>query len=456
MKKLTKSTLTLLAVIALVASANAATYFSDNYTVTNGGGEVGYQYDNGIRQSGTMAPADYNSDVVYDAAHHALVTNAGPNAGQCNIHPGGFSPLVDLIGSGDCVIEFDVTRFGTEWTGIAFGKPFAGAWFQSTDPGMGLALTADNTYEIKDHDTQVGGVLCTEMNTNVQYNVKIVMGQNGVPASGDTRVAVFVNNIPLVMDYATANYVYRYAGGFTNNYVTIRNWDLTADVNVDNLSVKDAGSEVMSMAWYNDADSGITSAKVYTHAVNFATDATTTVNGVEFIGSGTTFPQSGPNWVYNNASAGLGAYAISLVGETPNVTGSGVDLVTDCLLDAGPGFTSGELTLSGLTPGQEYILSLYGVGLVWSAPDSRSNYFATSDGGTITMIDQSEFGADNGQVLNYNYTAPANGVFSIAAVPAVTNAGGVYCWYAFGNTVVPEPAILVLLGLLGLAFFRSK
>jgi len=316
---------------------------------------------------------------------------------------------------------------------------------------MGIAFTAVNSYEIKDRDVQPYTGFCSEMGLSNAYNVKIVIAQDGFPG-GDARVAIFVNNKPLIMDDATKNYVYKHAAGFTNNYISMR-----GPLSFDNLVIRDAlPNEVMSMAWNNDADSGISSLKIYTHAVNFATDATTTVNGVEFIGSGTALPQSGPNWVYNNASAGLGAYAISMVGETPNVTGAGEGLVTDCLLDAGPGFTSGELTLSGLTSGQEYILSLYGVGLVWSAPNSRSNYFATSDGGTITMIDQSEFGADNGQVINYSYTAPANGVFSIAAVPAVTNAGGVYCWYAFSNTQIPEPAILALLGLLGLAFFRIK
>ncbi|RLA38868.1 MAG: hypothetical protein DRQ64_08060 [Gammaproteobacteria bacterium] len=437
MKKLTKSILTLLAVISLTITANAETFFSDNFTITNGGGEVNYEYNNGIRQSGTLTPVTYHSDIVWDPTHHALVTNAGDNAGQCNIHPGGFSPLVDLIGDGNCVIEFDMMRFGTEWMGVSFARSTAGEWHPSAGPGMGLALTAVNTYEIKDHADQVGSFACPELNTNTQYKVRIVMGQDGIPASGDSRVAIFVNNVPLAMDYATANYIYRYAGGFNNNYVTFRNWDATGNCNVDNLSVRAAGSKVLSKAWNDDADSGISSTKIYTHAINLAsTVATTTVNSVDFIGSGTTFPQSGVNWEYNNASAGLGAYDISLVGETPNVTGAGTGLVTDCLIDAG-GYTSGELTLSGLNPGQDYIINLYGIGLVWSALNNRSNYFATSDGGTITMIDQSEFGADNGQITSYRYTAPANGKFSIAAVPAITNIGGVYCWYAFSNEEVP-------------------
>ena len=175
MKKLTQITLTVLAVFVLAVSANATTYFSDNYTVTNGGGEVDYQYNNGIRQSGTLAPANYHSDVIWDTSHHAFVTNAGTDAGQCNIHPGGFSPIVDLIGSGNCVIEFNMTRFGIEWTGVSFGRAAAGDWHQSAGPGMGLALTGVNTYEVKDHDTQPGVGLCTELNTNTQYKVKSVI-----------------------------------------------------------------------------------------------------------------------------------------------------------------------------------------------------------------------------------------------------------------------------------------
>jgi hypothetical protein len=229
----------------------------------------------------------------------------------------------------------------------------------------------------------------------------------------------------------------------------------------DNLSIRDASNKVTSAAWTNDGDSTITNhLRAYTHAVNLAsTVPTTTVNGVDFIGTGTTLPQSGVNWEYNNASAGLGAYPVSMVGEAPNVTGAGAGLVNDCLIDAN-GFTSGALTLSGLTEGENYIFNLFGIGLGWSAPNSRSNYFSTSDGNIITMKNQSEFGTDNGQVLSYNYTAPANGIFSIAAAPAITNAGGVYCWYAFSNyRVVPEPTLFTILGLVslfGLAFSRRK
>ena len=446
MKKLTKLILTVLTVISLTITANAEVYFSDNYTVT-GSGDADYQYADGVRQSGTMSPTNYV------AATAGTVSDSGDHAGTCSmINWDGISPNDMYTNSaGNLVYEFDIERFTTDWTAFAFGKDFLQDWHHIRS-GMGIAFTAENSYEIKDRYVQTHTGICSEMGLSNAYSVKIVTAQDGFPASGDARVAIFVNNKPLVMDTATLNYVYKHAAGFTNNYISMR-----GPLDFDNLVIRDAlASEVMSMAWNNDADSGISSTKTYTHAVNFATDATTTVNGVEFIGAGTTLPQSGPNWVYNNASPGLGAYAISLVGETPNVTGAGADLVTDCLLDAGPGFTSGELTLSGLTPGQEYILSLYGIGLDFMSDNSRSNYFATSDGGTITMIDQKEFGVDNGQVLNYNYTAPANGVFSIAAVPAVTNAGGVYCWYAFSNTVIPEPAIFALLGLLGLAFFRSK
>ncbi len=446
MKKLTKLTLTLLAVISLTITANAVTYFSDNYTVT-GSGDADYQYADGVRQSGTMSPTNYI------AATAGAVSDSGDYAGLCHMENwDGISPNEMYTNSaGKLVYEFDIIRYTTDWTAFAFGKDFLQDWHHIRS-GMGIAFTAVNSYETKDRDVQPYMGVCSEMGLSNAYHVTIVIAQDGFPTPGDAYVAIFVNNKPLIMDDATKNYVYRHVAGFTNNYISMR-----GPLSFDNLVIRDAlANEVMSSAWNNDADSGISSTKTYTHAVNFATDATTTVNGVEFIGSGTALPQSGANWVYNNASAGLGAYAISMVGETPNVTGAGAGLVTDCLLDAGPGFTSGELTLSGLTPGQGYILNLYGVGLVWSAPNSRSNYFATSDGGTITMIDQSEFGADNGQVLNYNYTAPANGVFSIAAIPAVTNAGGVYCWYAFSNTVIPEPAIFALLGLLGLAFFRSK
>jgi len=452
MKKLTQLTLTVFTVLVLAISINAEVYFADNYTVTDCGGDADYQIDNGVRQSGTMSPTNYAG------ASCGTVTNAGPHAGTCSMTDWtGISPNeMYTNNSGNLIYEFDIERFSTDWTAFAFGKDYLQDWHHIRS-GMGIAFTAVNTYEIKDRTTQPYTGFCSEMGLSNAYNVKIVFAQDSYPASGDTRVAIFVNNKPLVMDDATKNYVYKYTAGFTNNYISMR-----GPLSFDNLIIRDASNKVTSAAWTNDGDSTITNyLRAYTHAVNLAsTVPTTTVNGVDFIGSGTTLPQSGANWEYNNASAGLGAYPISAVGEVPNVTGAGAGLVTDCLIDAGPGFTSGALTLSGLTAGENYIFNLFGIGLVWNAPNSRSNYFATSDGSKITMIDQSEFGTDNGQVLSYSYTAPANGVFSIAAAPAVTNAGGVYCWYAFSNyRVVPEPTLFAILGLvslLGLAFSRRK
>ncbi len=447
MKKLTQFTLTLLALIALTYSTNAATYFSDNYTVT-GSGDADYQYDNGIRQSGTMAPTNY-----VDAACGA-VSDTGEHAGRCSMTDWtGISPNeMYTNNSGKLIYEFDITRFSTDWTAFAFGKDYLQDWHH-INSGMGIAFTAVNAYEIKDRTVQPYSGFCSEMGLSNTYNVKIILAQDGYPSSGDARVAIFVNNKPLVMNDADKNYVYRYSAGFTNNYISMR-----GPLDFDNLSIRDASNKVTSTAWTNDGDSTITNyLRAYTHAVNLASAIpTTTVNGVDFIGSGTALPQAGANWTYNNASAGLGAYAISIVGETPNVTGSGSNLVTDCLIDAG-GFTSGALTLSGLTAGENYTFNLYGIGLAYNAPNGRSNYFSTSDGSEITMIDQSEFGTDNGQVITYNYTAPSNGVFSIAVAPALTNSCGVYCWYAFSNyRVVPEPAIIALIGLLGLAYLRRK
>ena len=426
MKKPTQLTLTLLAVIALTVSANAETYFADNYTITNGSGDANYEYNNGIRQSGTYSPLDYAG------AADGTVSDSGAHAGKCSmINWNGVSPNRMFIDSGNLVYEFEVERFSTDWTAFAFGKDYLLDWHHIRS-GMGIAFTAVSHYEIKDRYAQVYDGECAEMGLSNAYNVKIVVGQEGIPAAGDAHVAIFVNNVPLIMDYTTKNYVYKHAAGFTNNYISFR-----GPFDFDNVVIRTAENEVQSRAWTNDADSGIDNTKTYTHAVNLASAvATTTVNSVDFIGSGTAFPQSGPNWVYNNASAGLGAYPISAVGETPNVTGNGSNLVTDCLIDA-LGYTSGELTLSGLTPGQDYIINLYGIGLNFMSDFSRSNYFATSDGGMITMIDQNEFGVDNGQITSYRYTASANGKFSIAAVPAVTNVGGVYCWYAFSNEEVP-------------------
>ena len=81
----------------------------------------------------------------------------------------------------------------------------------------------------------------------------------------------------------------------------------------------------------------------------------------------------------------------------------------------------------------------------------RRSYIATSDGAFITDIDQDEFGANNGQLLTYRYTADADGVFSISTTP-INNP---WHFYAFSNKKIipiPEPAFIgfILLGVITL------
>ena len=83
---------------------------------------------------------------------------------------------------------------------------------------------------------------------------------------------------------------------------------------------------------------------------------------------------------------------------------------------------------------------------------SRRSYIATSDGTYITDIDQDEFGANNGQLLTYQYTANADGVFSISTTP-INNP---WHFYAFSNQKVvplPEPVFIgfIILGVIILA-----
>jgi len=446
MKTFAKLALIVLTIIAIAVSAKTTPIFDDSFDVTSPG-DINHEY-NGGRQTGTATPTAY--DVWADAAQYApYVTNAGPNAGQCYMPSDGtawgshsiFSPIHNFTESGNFSVEVEFYRSGeNSWKSFNVCKDTTlnNLW---NGPGFGFMFYPAGTYNFYDgwndnHPT--GGFNFAELtySSNPVLKVKYVVSQpGGFPPTSDAHVALFINDKAYPVCSSPNKYIQTHSGGFSNNYLSIFS---DAAVGIDNLKVLPCSGTLKSAAWNNDADSGIASTKNYTHTINLAsTVATTTVNGVDFFGSGNTLPQSGANWEYINVSAGVGAYPISAVGEAPNVTGAGAGLVTECLIDT-VGTSDGELTLTGLTPGKDYIIKLYGIGLNWSAPVGRSNYFATSDGNVITVLDQKEFGVDNGQIVSYQYTASAAGIFSITASPVLTNFGGVFCWYAFSNEEVPS------------------
>ena len=188
-----------------------------------------------------------------------------------------------------------------------------------------------------------------------------------------------------------------------------------------------------------DADSGISTAKTYTHAVDFGAggtfsgfpnmiDAATTVNGVPFTIGG---PQGS-----NYSSTGLTTYIGTnpWTGAVPNGENSVGDLLNDFYWrNTFQAPAEQVLTLTGLTPGTPYVTTFYNAG--WEIGRVRTGTVSASDGGSVTF-DQNFTGHGHPNVLRYAFVAAGNSI-TYTFTPADPQNG--YHQYAFTNEVVPEP-----------------
>lgn len=154
-----------------------------------------------------------------------------------------------------------------------------------------------------------------------------------------------------------------------------------------------------TVAWNDDATSGVDGSYHYTHAFNFGTATSVNVNGVSFTGvaganpAGTNYTSTLPG-VFNN--------------DTNNtVTGFGAELTKDFVHAGFPAVHN----LSGLTPGKAYVFTIYSTG--WEAAGGRVNGLFGNPSDAPVFLDQDEFGAQNGIRIEYHYTANASGTAKI-------------------------------------------
>ncbi len=424
----------------------ATTIFADNFNVT-GSGNVNHNYEESGRQSGTAATLMYD----VSGTGNAYVTNGGSYAGKCVLAPHApmMSPVHNFNESGDFSIEYELTRpdnpaFSNDWNCIIFGNDGGNVVPWHTVPGFGLVFENKGSYSIWDRGIQFSAFNFPGLSwSNPFVKVKFVVSQGGFPPTQDARIALFLNDKPYPLSNVDGNkFIYSYKGGFTNNFLTIGAWNSTEII--DNFKVSSpSGNSLTTAAWTDDSNSGITNSKVYTHKVNLAvpTNLEVNVNGVIFTGAGTNntiADMQGENWELRTESPGGLFYSYDLLtalAQSKNISPQSLFLATNALFN---GVDSGGLTLSGLVPNQNYLLTLYSSEFDYSSPNGRSNYFATSDGGVITIANQNEFGANNGQILQYQYTSPASSNFSISATPVAGSA--TLGWFAFSNEMLPPSA----------------
>ncbi|MEN6307940.1 MAG: LamG domain-containing protein [Anaerohalosphaeraceae bacterium] len=210
--------------------------------------------------------------------------------------------------------------------------------------------------------------------------------------------------------------VVTYINGEPNMATTIRSFK--TDFEVDHWS---------DSSWTSDADSGISVGKVYTHKVNInaSEGVSTTVNGVAFENDNN---RVGTNWNLTAAAAGAGNGSYM-------VTGDGGALISNFFYGADPNPT---LTLTGLTAGQDYVLTLYT--RAWGTPGTRVINVTTSADGRTVALDENIDGETmvgtvskgNGHLFKYAYTAPASGSLAVTFDAQTADS---WHHYAFSNEI---------------------
>ena len=184
------------------------------------------------------------------------------------------------------------------------------------------------------------------------------------------------------------------------------------------------------LAWSGDTDSGISSAKSYTHKIGLNRGGTyTAINGVTFDAPGAEV-RSGATW--------------SLVGADYSYTGNGVtqgannlpagsgsrQLCEDFFYGANFNSTS-RLTITSLTPGASYTMCFYTTG--FGGPGQRIMRITPSDSGVAFMVDENATDSGNGLIVKYHYVAPGNGTMTFDFSPFTP--GNTWHHYAFSNEV---------------------
>lgn len=187
--------------------------------------------------------------------------------------------------------------------------------------------------------------------------------------------------------------------------------------------------------WTGDADSQVSASKTYTHKVDLFHSPSTTstvINGVTFDGfnAAAAALYTGLNWTL----AGAGSSLSTNTGAPRNLMSSGSGswrMLTEFYYGATGTNNSSTLTVTGLTPGEFYVLTSYCTG--WDAREPRKLRVTPSNTGIATIIDEGARGQGGGFLLRYHYKAPASGSLSVS-FHALNISPTLYSWHHYGFT----------------------
>jgi hypothetical protein len=197
---------------------------------------------------------------------------------------------------------------------------------------------------------------------------------------------------------------------------------------VDNVQIAPSSGKWVVDAWNDDASSGLDSSFYYTHAYKFGNLGNFSINGVAFTGLGGNNPQVAGSFATTFLTYGPAGGGATVSGESTNLA-----VNFDYGYSIPPG-SSESITLYGLTPGTNYVATIFSY--AWDDPtvDSLDYRWATfSMGDDRLTVQQDEFGLDNGIRVSYSYTADSTGTATIDFTPINTAANVSFHVCGFAN-----------------------
>ena len=409
-----------------VTFAKAEIVFQDTFNNIPGSGDINTSNSISGRQFGKLAPLNY-SEI---GTPGSLVGATAPFPGKLNWGPNMISPdhnFTELTNG--FTIEFDILTTGTiSWTGISIGAESQDERINTTK-GIGFLFHHQGYFQMSDNSDIVAAFGPDTIPSGQFFHVLISVSTKSFDENDDVKIALFLDGKPININNIGGgnNLIYTRKEPFKSNYIILDSWaEPGSKTTIDNFTIRSTTSKFYEYNWTNDISSQISSSKTYSHKINLGDDDDVTINSELFTGSSLNI--SGANWALINGY-GDNNFARGTVPD-PEITGNGTNLVYEFFLE---GYNqSSAIILSNLTPGATYTFTLYNRGFA----GNRKAIFAAGDSESSIVELNQNLNGNGGTLFKYIYTAPDNGVFSMAVTPAETNSIQ-YLFYAFSNEISP-------------------
>ncbi len=257
-------------------------------------------------------------------------------------------------------------------------------------------LTAGQTYKLEfraNASTNETGVLSPIL--RVTLDTQDIASVNIYPVGGTSPY------IPLAFEFT--------ATAATENLTLTNDAFDDSTLLLDMFTIAPTSGKWSVAAWTGDADSGLDGQFVYTHAYNFGSGDGVVINGIPFTGvagANPTVPDQFTTTYLGNAFAA----------DANNVTGSSSTLARDFVYGGTvPAGNYQSISLTNLTPGLDYVITVYSVG--FDAPTPAIRWATASVGEDRLTINQDQFDNNNGIRFSCRYTADANGTATLRIAP---------------------------------------